>query len=746
MVIDIDNAAPGMKLIEDVFLPGGVTLLNSTTVLTEDAINKLKKHNIKRINVEGDTDEEAPVSEDDAYIEEGGERKDTVAETSGHEKDEKPSFPKITVQVEEDGFSAYLRIEPIGENNESITVEDLQQVLLDNNVIFGVDESLLEDSVRKWNETKNIVECEKIAKGIPPCPAKEGNLNIKVKHLKNSGDFDRVKNAQYCWELLKASIPIERVDKGTIIAEKDIKIPDVPGMKIFGEEVKSDEVEKVEVKIGENVEEDAENGVYKSLITGLTYYVEDTIGALPIDFNGLSELIISNDNLKADLIIHPAIENGEPSSEDSIKTLIKEKNINFGINTKLVSDIIEKVKNGVYPEQPVTIAQGILPVDGEDGKVEYLFRTASSLKPQVDEQGSVDFKHVSIIQSVKKGKKVARLTAPTKGNPGKDIFSKDIPCKEGTPATLPAGLNTMIDPDDKNALIAQKDGNVRLNGQLVEVFDGFIIKGDVDYSTGNIEYDKSVVVKGDIKSGFAVNCGGDLEVDGTIEDARLTVGGSVLCKYGFMGQGKGIIECKGDVNLNFMKNQTIRCYGNVNIAREALNSTIFASGIITVSGKSVSVAGGRLVAFDGIICNVIGNESGTRTILEVGVDFNILDELKKSEKDLAEFCENREKLMRTYEKLEHLLKLKKVLPQKQKLLFEKLGRAVNGFDKKIDEINERIKNLKNRMSDVGNPFIKIENSAMPGSHFKIAGRNHIVQKEIIGPKTVRFMNSEICVM
>ena len=751
MVIEVDLLTPGMILTEDVFLSGGATLLSSSAIITEASINQLKKHNIKRINVEGEAIEE-DLEKENNTINDGTDNDGNEANEEQTEENEEnvaeveSSFPQITVKIEDDGFSAYLRIEPTGENSQNITVQDLQQVLSENNIIFGADESLLEGAVKKWNETKGIIECENCAKGMPPSPAKEGKLNVMFKHMKNSGDIDKVKKAHYCWELLTASIPIERVDEGTIIAEKELKLPDIPGMNILGEEIKTEEVEKVEIKIGENVEEDSENGSYKSLVSGLVYFVDNTIGVLPVNFNGSAELTISSDNLQANLVIHPPVENGEPPSEDSINALIKEKNICFGLNEKLLSKIIKGIKNGEFPDKPSTIAVGVSPADGEDGKVEYLFRTNTSLKPQINELGSVDFKHVSIIHSVKKGGKVARLKAPTKGKPGMDVFGKEVPCKEGTPANLPAGVNTRIDPEDPSVLISEKEGNVRLNGQVVEVFEGFIIKGDVDFSTGNIKYDKSVVVKGDVKSGFSINCMGDLEVDGTIEDAECIVGGSVFGKYGFTGQGKGIIKCKGNVNLNFMNNQTIHCFGDVNIAREALNCTIYSRGVISVFGKSVSIAGGRLVAYNGINCNVIGNENGVHTTLEVGVDFTILKTLEKDEKDLSELNENRRKFITTFQKLGHLLKIKKTLPEKQNLLFEKLGRAINGFDIKIKEISERMRDMKKRMVEVGNPFIKIEHSAMPGTHFKISGINYVVSKEIIGPKTVRLMNSEICVM
>lgn len=773
MLTNIDEVVTGMKLAEDVMIQNGATLLNTSTVLTGNLIEKLKQHGIQQIQIEGESstaDNDSDKAPDKPLDKASEKPSDKIPDKPLDKAPEKPSdenvntLPKIIVTVENEGMAAYLCVEPTDAPNEQFTVADLKNALYENDVVFGIKESLLEEAVKKWEEAKEIIEIDNIAMGTPPTPAKEGPLDICVEYIKNSGDLEKAKNAKYCWELLAASIPIERVDKGDIIAIKDFKMPEIPGMDVHANEINSDEVIKTEVKLGENVEvvennidnhekvdaeeneniiENVENTIYKSFVTGLAYYVEEKLFVLPINFDGSAELSISSDNMKAELTVHPPVEGGNHPPETSIKELLREKNITFGIDQELISATMEKLKEGVYPENPVTIAEGEPPVDGKDGKVRYLFKTASSLKPDVDVKGNADYKNISIIQFVIKGTKLARLIPPTEGKSGKDILANDIPFNESTLAVMPVGINTEVRPDDPNVLIAQINGNVRLNGQLVEVFEGFTIKGDVDYSTGDINYDKSVIIGGDIKSGFSVNCGGDIEVGGTIEDAAIRSRGSILCKYGFVGKGKGVIECDGDVHINFINNQTIRCRGSVNIAKEALNSKIFSCGTITVAGKNLSVAGGSLVAWDGIICTVVGNSSGIHTDLEVGLDFTLLDRLQKEKKELAQTREKRKNLSKGSKKLDHMMKTKKKLSEKQLSLYVKLTQSIAEFDLKIEQIDERIKLIMKRMLKTGSPFMKILYSAMPGTVLKIGNQSLEVQKEIIGPKTVRLINDKI---
>ncbi len=49
----------------------------------------------------------------------------------------------------------------------------------------------------------------------------------------------------------------------------------------------------------------------------------------------------------------------------------------------------------------------------------------------------------------------------------------------------------------------------------IEIFPEYTLKGDVDFSVGNIYFvGKKLIIQGDIKYGFKVNCKGILELRG----------------------------------------------------------------------------------------------------------------------------------------------------------------------------------------------------------------------------------------
>jgi hypothetical protein len=212
---------------------------------------------------------------------------------------------------------------------------------------------------------------------------------------------------------------------------------------------------------------------------------------------------------------------------------------------------------------------------------------------------------------------------------------------------------------------------------------------------------------------------------------------------GFIGQGKGLISAKGDVNIAFMKNQTIKSRQNIAIAKEALNASLYARKTITVHGNPLSVAGGKLMARDSIVVFTVGNLSGMKTVLEAGIDFTLVEEMEKCDSQIAELNTGKHKLVETIQKFEKMHDAKHKLSPKDELFLGKLRSSIAKFDQQIKTLDDRKKIIASKMYSFTSCFIKIEHSAMPGTIFKIGNRHFSVKQEIIGPKTVHLINDEI---
>ncbi len=718
--LSLSKAVTGMTLTEDISVPGKGVLFARNSVISQSMLATLEQQGIHEISVSSPNEE------------------------NGSDKADSSCPPEITVTISEDSMQADLGIEPIPERICELSVDDLSQALLLKGVIHGIQQKKLTEAVTRWVREKKAFTIEAAAVGAQPIPGREGGFHMTVKHLGNPADIDIARSCTFCWQLIdQTGAPIQRIRPGDVVAKRQPGSPPVPGTTVTGEPVPTSKNISAENRLEDSVSLSEDGAAAVAAIEGVAFELDGVIGIASLRFDASAELIVKPDGMQADILVHRACEGGNPPSEKAIYELIAENNIVYGIDKAEIAHLLAQLAKGEYPDAGVTIARGTPPQHGENGSVQFFFNPDTTLKPRENPDGSVNFKNVELVQAVSAGDKLARLTPPGEGTSGTDIFGRNLPCKSGTPATLPQGANTKIAADDPNTLVAGINGNVTYNGAVVEVSEGFIINGDVDFSTGNIQYEKSIVVTGDIKAGFSVNCGGDLQVAGAIEDCAVESGGSVLCKHGFVGQGKGVIEAKGDVNIGFMKNQEIRSRGNVSIAREALNCTIFARKTITISGNPLSAAGGLLFARDTISVHTVGNASGSKTILEIGTDFSLLEEMRKTEESLEEMEENSRKLKKTADRFTSQLRLRRKLPPKDEQLYAKLRKTLARYVEEIKALQQRQAIIRQKMHNFDEAYIHVEHSALTGTVFKIGERQHLLREPVVGPKTIRLLKHEI---
>lgn len=731
-----------MVLLEDVLLPSGAVLVNGSQELTPSILQTIAKRGIRKIQiVSQDTTPQSPPEE--IKQETAGPVEEERDVASDEKEPEKPKLPKIKAIISKDALSAKLCVEPVGSPEEPLTFDDIISALHHDGVIFGIDDKAVLGVVEKWQKLKRYYEVDNVAKASPAQPGKEGGWDLSVKYISDPEKLTIAKKSRFAWQLFDEGVDFQRIEAGKVIAVKQPDIPPLAGRNVKGDPVVITDVIKADIALDASIQLANDRDHLLSRIEGIAFSVNNVIGILPMSFDGSVEIAVSPDRMKAEAVFHPPVEGGKHPSIGQVDFLLRENKITQGILHDEINAVLLGLSKGNYPGGPVCVAAGIPAKNGENGKVNFLFNLESSLKPKVNPNGTVDYKNVDLVISAKKDQELAKLLPPSKGIPGKNILGQNLPTLDGTPAKLPVGPNTLVSPQDPAVLIAGTDGVVRYNGMIVEISEGFFVKGNVDYSIGNIKYVKSVIVGGDITSGFKVECGGDLQVGGSIEDAEILVGGNVLCKLGYIGQGKGMIDAKGDVNLMFMKNQFVKCRQNVVIAKEAINSTIYARKTISVHGNPLSIAGGKMMARDSITAFSIGNASGVKTLLEVGTDYALLEELQKADAQLAEIAENKRKLHQTFQKYERMAETKKQLAPKEELMFNKLKATLSKYDQQSKVLEERKKVVTSNLYEFKNAHIKIEHAALPGTIFKIGQRHFQVKEEVLGPKTVRLVEEEI---
>jgi hypothetical protein len=315
---------------------------------------------------------------------------------------------------------------------------------------------------------------------------------------------------------------------------------------------------------------------------------------------------------------------------DDLRTMLQQAGVVHGALQDSLQGIVDRRTNG----QPVVVARGSRPIDGKDGWVEYYFDHEKA-RPAEEKSGKVDLREMHYIHNVRRNEQLALVHPPVAGVSGTTVTGRIVLAREGKNALIRTGPYTQFKPENPCIVVANSDGNVILRSDgTIEVQPALTIRGNVDFSTGNIDFVGSLKVAGDIKSDFTVKVEKDLEVWGNIEDAHVQVGGDVKVRQGFLGIGKGVLTAKGNISVQHILNQTITGEKDVVIEKESVNGNIRAGRkIISVGG---TIAGGQLEADMEVEVKNLGSGEHSQARLRVGRKGRILERLGQLEKEIQQ--------------------------------------------------------------------------------------------------------------
>jgi hypothetical protein len=430
-------------------------------------------------------------------------------------------------------------------------------------------------------------------------------------------------------------------------------------------------------------------------------------------------------------------EDGIEPKKNEILDLLKENNVIFGIQGEAIDQL---VANPVYSKE-VPIAYGIASRAGESGKF-VLLAKKSHQNVNLD---YVNLRERTNIITVDENEILAEIVPPTIGEVGKNIFGEELPGIQGEKANIGTGKNVLIDENNKiiskisGELIFKDEGNKKY---YIDVSKVYTVKGDVDYSTGNIRFPGKVVVMGNVNPGFVVEAEEDIEIKNNVEAATLISGGTIKVG-GIKGGNKGIIKC---VNLftNFIENASIEADNDVIVKISVINSIIKAGNNIVVTDRGGRIAGGESIAGYRLESDNIGSKINVKTMTQVGVPPTLNDELILIESQIKIDIENLRKLSLI---LKGMIKLKKEgnldqskFEQYKKTLetAKQLKSALAKNEVKLDQIKENIEKSKR------GGLIIVRNTVFPGTEIIIHKKKFFPSKEM--SKTIFTLEEDKIVM
>ena len=442
------------------------------------------------------------------------------------------------------------------------------------------------------------------------------------------------------------------------------------------------------------------------------------------DFSSRVKIEIVEKKMKALLEVKvPETEESQTITSQDLLDIISKEGIKFGINESIINEIIEGEKWG----EKFVIAEGLLPLPGEDAKLEFCFPTDKSLKPQIKEDGHIDYHEISLVHSVEKDALLIRKTAATLGSKGMDVLGNELPATFGKDLNIVIGQGTYRDPADNLIIKASVDGIIFYDVQKnsIEVQKLFLVKGSVDFSTGNVNVKSSVDIQGDVKPGFSVKTPYNIQINGTVEQATISCDGTLKVKEGIVGDGKLIISAGGDIHSGYINNQIIKCKGSLYVGSELRNSNVECGDEVMMVKNTGIIIGGKLIVSNKVTAGSIGNRYNVPTEIEVGVNFDFKGtyDLKKGE------------IVALHKVIETVKKnIAQISQQEQTALNNKrlitFRDELEAYNLKLEKLRKELSEIEKQYYDVANPVVHVTKTVYPGTIIHIKHAIFEVKEEL----------------
>ncbi len=436
---------------------------------------------------------------------------------------------------------------------------------------------------------------------------------------------------------------------------------------------------------------------------------------------------VDSDGMAAWLTLVPP-RGGKAVSAAEVREAIVDRGVAHGLK-------VEALKSAVAAGRcdSLQIACGEPPAPGTRTRFINLLDEAAPAALTEDDNSIVDYRNMGKLELVSTGTALMRRIPAVQGLPGKDVLGRPVPPVPVADPPFASGLvGVEIDPGNAELLRATIDGAPSFLDKGVNV-KSLVDVAEVGLDSGNIAFDGTLHVKGDVRAGMKVQVGGDLVVAGTVEAAEIVAGGNVTVKGGIIGKAGSTdtasIRCRGSVQARFIEAAHIVADGNVQAERGIHQSDVSSGDSILVGNNGV-IGGGRVSALHSIRAGSLGLPAGIPTLLQAGTQPALLAERDDIERQ-------RKAKLDEFGKLLQIVTFCEQHPEKANPeTLDKARRTLGKLRGEQRELDGRLADIQDRLTVAAGALIEATRHIHPGVQLQIGQRRLVVDEERRGGKAV----------
>ena len=393
-----------------------------------------------------------------------------------------------------------------------------------------------------------------------------------------------------------------------------------------------------------------------------------------------------------------------------------------------LAKIVEAYRADRKPREDI-VAKATPAVHGKDGVFAWATgfdptsANSTDKKKEASDDDAVDFYNQGSYITVGAGTQIATLRPPTDGTDGRDVVGGVIKARPGKPVDIKIDASLRV--DEKGCVIAEIDGLLQFHRAEVKVSPVLEVAEFVDFSTGNIDFDGSVLIRQGVRDRFVVKATRDIIVHGLVEAATIVCGGNFECRRGIAAKDRGELVVEGDADVGFLNNVRGEIKGHLTIRREIINCDL-------VIGQDLRCDRGAIIGgTDDTAQAKMDALNETVLVLDsVPLLTARLNELKKS---CPEWKEQLERFR--YEQSQLSAGRGPVGPEQQERLTE-LNFEISDLERKLEEAQEERTKIEQEMATQGKVEIQIEKIIYPKVRFRAGDANFIFTEVLKGPAKI----------
>lgn len=327
------------------------------------------------------------------------------------------------------------------------------------------------------------------------------------------------------------------------------------------------------------------------------------------------EVQIAPDDMSATLRATPPQGGRDATPEDALAALAQ-AGVVFGIDH---ASVLLACAPG--NTEALTVAYGQAPQNGQDACFTELTPQSADRAPKLDDKGLIDYREHGGITVVEPGAHLMRRTPPTPGVAGHTVRGRVLAPRPGRDVPFAPGLG--------GASIADNDPDLlqaAITGQPVRVPCGVSVEpvlrvAEVSLASGNIYFDGTVQVDGEVVQGMKIQASGDIVVKGTVDGGQLLAGGNIEVSGGVIAQSR--CQAGGSVSARFAENSHLHAGTVIALDDQALGCDLQALNQILVGVKAPQrgrLVGGSAQAMMLVRVPQLGSSNGAVTRVRVGTN------------------------------------------------------------------------------------------------------------------------------